>query len=143
MLLVGQRGKVKLQTISHSPVGYAVEAGYLDAEEAMLHEDRHYVTNTLGSPDMRIEIGTPVAMAARDTLLLASDGLFDNLYVGEIVDLVRKGPLVDAAARLLATCRGRMAAVQEGRPSKSDDLTFVLYRRKRAPARSGAGQGER
>ena len=30
ILVVGQKGKIKLQTISHSPVGYAVESGFLD-----------------------------------------------------------------------------------------------------------------
>ncbi len=34
ILVVGQRGKVKLKTLSQSPVGYAVESGMLDAEEA-------------------------------------------------------------------------------------------------------------
>jgi serine/threonine protein phosphatase PrpC len=35
ILAVGQRGKVKLQTVSHSPVGYAVEAGMLNETEAI------------------------------------------------------------------------------------------------------------
>ena len=35
ILVVGQRGKIKLQTTSHSPVGFAVEAGLLDEKEAM------------------------------------------------------------------------------------------------------------
>ncbi|MEX0611294.1 MAG: protein phosphatase 2C domain-containing protein, partial [Pirellulales bacterium] len=34
ILLTGQRGKLKLQTISHSPIGYAVEAGLMAEEDA-------------------------------------------------------------------------------------------------------------
>src|SRR5690606_26158083 len=79
ILILGGRGKVKLQTVSHSPVGYGVESGLLNEQEAMFHEDRHLVSNMIGCPEMRIEIGPWHCLAARDTLLIATDGLFDNL----------------------------------------------------------------
>ena len=128
VMVVGQRGKIKLQTVSHSPVGYAVEAGLLDESEAMNHEDRHLVSNVLGTPDMRIEVGSTIKLARYDTLLLASDGLFDNLTVDEIVDRLRKGPLEKAIDRLATDCRRRMQAPQPGEPSKPDDLTFIAFR---------------
>jgi hypothetical protein len=31
-----------------------------------------------------------VNLALRDTVVVGSDGLFDNLYLGEIIELVRK-----------------------------------------------------
>lgn len=130
ILVVGQRGRVKLQTISHSPVGYAIEAGVLDEEEAMHHDERHIVSNVVGSSEMRIEVGSPLSLAPRDTVLLASDGLFDNLGVAEIVETIRKGPLVDAAGQLAALCSARMLAPAAGEPSKLDDVTFILYRRR-------------
>jgi serine/threonine protein phosphatase PrpC len=128
ILAVGQRGKIKLQTVAHSPVGYAVEAGLLDAGEAMDHEDRHIVSNIVGSPEMRIEIGPPLTLAARDTIVLGSDGLFDNLHVEEVVQLVRKGPLEKAARALADLARLRLLQPEEGHPSKADDLTFIIYR---------------
>lgn len=128
ILVVGQRGKVKLQTISHSPVGYAVEAGILDESEAMHHEDRHIVSNVIGTDEMRIELGPPLELAPRDTLLLASDGLFDNLLTNEIVERLRKGPLPRVVARLAADSRQRMVEPREGEPNKPDDLTFVAFR---------------
>jgi len=128
ILVVGQRGKVKLQTISHSPVGYAVEAGLLDEREAMHHDDRHLVSNMVGSSDMRIEVGSPLELASRDTALLATDGLFDNLHPDEIVEVVRAGPLERAAGELARLAARRMAEPTPGRPSKPDDLTFILYR---------------
>jgi serine/threonine protein phosphatase PrpC len=128
ILVVGQRGKIKLQTTSHSPVGFAVEAGFLAEEEAMHHEDRHIVSNVVGSPEMKIEIGPVLRLAPRDTVLLASDGLFDNLHTGEIVQRVRKGKLGSACRRLVEDARLRMIAPAEGQPSKPDDLTFVLFR---------------
>ena len=134
ILVVGQRGKIKLQTVSHSPVGFAVEAGVLDESEAMHHEDRHIVSNVLGAPDMRIEIGSTIAIAPCDTVLLASDGLFDNLHIAEIVQRLRKGPLALGAQRLAADASRRMSDPEDGLPSKPDDLTFVAFR-----ATPGAG----
>ncbi len=128
ILVVGQRGKLKLQTVSHSPVGFAVEAGVLDESEAMHHEDRHIVSNVIGTADMRIEIGSTIEIAPRDTVLLASDGLFDNLLTEEIVQRLRKGPLATGARRLAADASRRMTAPEDGSPSKPDDLTFVAFR---------------
>lgn len=128
MLVTGQRGRIKYQTVPHSPVGYAVEAGILDADDAMHHEERHLVSNVVGMPHMRVEIGPRFTLAARDTLLIGSDGVFDNLQIDEIVELIRKGPLVTAAENLRVYCQARMAHYEEGRPYKPDDMSFILYR---------------
>ncbi|RMG10518.1 MAG: serine/threonine protein phosphatase [Planctomycetota bacterium] len=138
VLLTGQRGKLKLQTIAHSPTGYGLEAGLLDEESAAQHDERNLVSNVVGSREMSIDLGPELRLAARDTLLLASDGLADNLYVEEIVDLVRKGPLRKATARLVARARARMEAPEEGEPSHPDDLSVLLYRRK-TPRRRARG----
>jgi serine/threonine protein phosphatase PrpC len=130
VLVVGQRGKVKLQTVSHSPVGYAVEAGMIDAKEAIHHEDRHLVSNIVGTPQMRIELGGALRLRPRDTVVLGSDGLFDNLHLEEITEYVRKGPLPRAAGALAGACRQRMCEPGPDHPSKPDDLTFLLYRRR-------------
>jgi serine/threonine protein phosphatase PrpC len=85
------------------------------------------ISNFLGSPDMRIEVNAPLRLAARDRLLIASDGLFDNLHLNEIVAIVRKGQLLTAARRLVHLCRERMESPRPGLPSKPDDLTLVLW----------------
>jgi serine/threonine protein phosphatase PrpC len=131
-MLVGQRGRVKIETIPHSPVGYAVASGMLDPVSALDHDDRHYLSNHLGTEDMRIEMGSARPVAARDTLLLASDGLFDNLTPDEIIRTIRSGPLGDAAAGLARTCADRMPSVDVPGPGKADDVTFLLYRRRSA-----------
>lgn len=128
VFVTGQRGRTKHQTVSHSPVGYAVEAGVIDEAEAVHHEERHVVSNLLGSADMRIEIGPVVRLAPRDTLVLASDGLYDNLYFEEIVERVRKGPLPRVAKSLVDACRRRMTKSDTSRPSKPDDLAFLVFR---------------
>lgn len=129
ILVVGQRGLVKLETIPHSPTGYAVVAGLMDESAALLHEDRHVINNMVGSPGMRIELGSPLALRPKDTVLLASDGLSDNLAIPEIIEVIRKGPLRDAAGKLLKRAQARMnAGAESTKPSKPDDLTFILFR---------------
>ncbi len=131
ILITGQRGKVKYQTIAHSPVGYAVEAGLLEADDAIYHEERHLVSNIIGSTDMRVEIGPRIPLAPLDTLVIASDGLFDNMQVDEIVSIVRSGSLPHAAQNLVEVCQARMAQSSDVRPHKPDDLGFILFRRMR------------
>jgi PPM family protein phosphatase len=129
LLAVGQRGRIKQRVVPHSPTGFAVEAGLLDEDEAVQHDQRHVLFNVVGSSDMRVEVGPALQLAVRDTVLLASDGLFDNLFIAEIVDTIRSGPLTDAADRLVARVRARMqgdGAAHE--PCKPDDLTVVLFR---------------
>lgn len=128
VLLVGNRGKIKLQTKSHSPVGYAIEAGVIDEQAALHHDERHLVSNVVGTEDTHIEIGPPRRLKPRDTLLIASDGLADNLHVEEIIEIIRKGDLLAAAKRLVSLTTDRMQAKTETTPSKPDDLTFILFR---------------
>ncbi|MCA9129453.1 MAG: serine/threonine-protein phosphatase [Planctomycetales bacterium] len=128
ILVTGQRGKIKLTTTSHSPVGYGVEAGLLEPSAAMHHEDRHLILNAIGSTNMRIEIGSALKLAARDTVVLASDGLTDNLQVDEIVQVMRKGALARSIQSIATICRDRMNG-SSGLLSKPDDLTIVAFRR--------------
>jgi len=128
VLVVGQRGKIKLQTVSHSPVGYALESGLLEEDEALHHDERHLISNMVGSAEMRIEVGSPIRLAPRDTVLLATDGLLDNLSLQEIVDGIRTGPLARVVQNLARTCGQRMQAPEDGHPSKPDDATFLLFR---------------
>ncbi len=133
ILLFGQRGRIKWQSISHSPVGYALEAGYLDEESAMSHPARHIVSNVVGQPDMRIELGPTLKMAPRDTLVLCSDGLSDNVTTDEIVTTLRTGDLLASTTALVSLARQRMqadGAMSVEHATKPDDLTVIVIRRK-------------
>jgi serine/threonine protein phosphatase PrpC len=131
ILVVGQRGRVRYRSVPHSPVGYGVEAGLIDRREALGHEERYLLSNLVGSPEMRIEIGPVMRLRPRDVVLLATDGLHDNLHDGEVVELVRKGPLGRSAAGLVERGGSRMTCPSQGEPSKPDDLSFILFRRTR------------
>ena len=134
-LVIGQRGKIKLQTAVHSPTGFAVEAGFLDQREALHHAERHLVSNLLGSVEMRIDVGATAELSPRDTIMVASDGLTDNLHLDEIVELVRKGPLRAAMDAAVGKAQRRMSDARPGQPSKPDDLSLILFR-KTVPKRS-------
>jgi serine/threonine protein phosphatase PrpC len=126
--LVGQRGVIKLQTTPHSPVGFGVEAGLIDEDEALDHEDLNIISNVIGSNDMRMEIGPKMPMAPLDTLLIASDGLFDNILPDEIIDMIRTGPVAECAAQLCELALHRMEGADEDKPSKPDDFSAILFR---------------
>lgn len=130
-LVCGQKGLLKRLTAAHSPVGHAVQAGILEEEEALHHEELHLVSNVLGGDDMRVEMGAPIELADNDTVLLASDGVFDNLSPEEIVEQVRKGPLPEAAGALVAATRERMTGDDPEAPSKPDDISLIGLRRSR------------
>ena len=114
--------------MAHSPVGLAERAGFLDESEALNHEHRHFVSNFLGSPEMRIELGSSMKMSPRDSVLLATDGVFDNLRQSELVELIRRGPMQVCLAKLAQLVHERMAEPQSGLPSKPDDATFICFR---------------
>ena len=138
-LVVGQRGRIKLQTTAHSPTGFAVEAGFLDEREALHHAERHLVSNFLGTSDMRIDIGAPVELRPRDTVLLASDGLMDNVHLDEIIEHVRKGPADAAVDAVVELARKRMRSNNGSEPSKPDDLSLIVYRKRPPVRRKTAG----
>ena len=134
-IVVGQRGRVRAQTTAHSPTGFAVEAGILDQRDALHHEERHLVSNFIGTADMRIEMGSGLALNPRDTVLLASDGLMDNVHLHEIAELIRKGPIAEAARALTSLARRRMTVETMHQPSKPDDLSVILFRKPYGRAR--------
>lgn len=130
IMLMGNRGIIKYSAIPHSPTGYALESGIINESEAMLHTERHLISNYIGNPDMRLEIGPTITIAARDTLLLASDGLSDNLFDNEIVELCRKGTMPDCTNNLVAECNRYMMHPSEDRVCRPDDLSFIMFRLK-------------
>ncbi len=128
-MIVGQRGRIKSQTMAHSPTGFAVEAGFLDKKEALHHEDRHLVSNFIGTTDMHIGVGAEVKLKPRDTVLIASDGLMDNIHAHEIVEVIRKGPLSGAIDAITNLAKRRMVVESKHQPSKPDDLSVILFRK--------------
>jgi serine/threonine protein phosphatase PrpC len=123
--VTGQRGRVKFRSMSHSPVGYGVAAGLLATWEALVHEERHLVDNLVGMSTMRIDVGPRVQLASRDRVLVASDGLWDNLRPLEVIRAVCAGDLEESVRSVLDLAMRRMKS--EGKLCKPDDVTIVLW----------------
>jgi len=126
ILITGQRGRIRQHVMAHSPTGYAAASGVVIEEDdpVWYAENRHLVSNIVGSRDMHMEIGPRIRLHARDTVLIASDGLTDNLPVEQVVEQVRKGAVARAMRELLEETALAMAG-ENGHP---DDLTVILYR---------------
>ncbi len=127
ILIIDDQGMLRWKTLPHSPVGYGVEAGLLNPRDAIFHEARHLVSNVVGNVPMTIEVSSSIEIGPADTVVLASDGLLDNLHLEEVVTAIAGQPLDEATDALVRETRSRMNASQGG-PSKPDDLTLLLFR---------------
>lgn len=128
MILVGQKGKLKMKTMPHSPVGYAVAAGVMDQKQALESDESHIVSNLVGLEGMYIEISSPIPFAAKDSLLLASDGLSDNILLDKILDFLRKGEMNESLQDLAKSCQTKMKDESENNPGHPDDMSILIYR---------------
>ena len=128
ILVLGRRGRVRMRTVDHSPTAEAHAAGEISDDEALHHHQRHIVDNVIGAPEMHLEVGKPMKLNARDTVLIASDGLHDNLYPSEIIERTRRPDIDEALTSLRDLARERMDAPYADAPSKPDDLTIALFR---------------
>ena len=128
ILIVGQRGKVEHRIVPHSPTGFAVQAGILNQDDALHHDFRHILLNVVGTEHMKIEIEGAIALKQRDTVLVATDGVLDNLYLGEIIEVIRCGALSSSADALIEQASARMTGWDAKLPSKPDDIAVVMFR---------------
>lgn len=124
-IVIGQRGVIRFATLPHSATGYGVEAGLLTEAEAANHEDSGVVLNVLGFPEMFVHVGPPVALRPRDTVIVASDALTDNLPVDRISELGRSGAAEAALRAMAGEASQAMLDEANGHP---DDLSIVMYR---------------
>ena len=137
-LVVDQRGELRYRTTAHSPVGYAMNAGLLGEEDALVHAERHLVSNGLGVEGMAVHVGPRIPFGENDTLVVMTDGVTDNAREAEIVEALRRGKLLRVTEELLGLCRDRMMQsmvdVSEERTiGKPDDLTLITVRRATDP----------
>lgn len=128
LIVCGQKGLLKHKTLEQSPVGLAVAAGVLKEPEALLHPERHLVSNVLGDSEMHFVIGPRIELACYDTVLLASDGLFDNFITEELVEIIRKQSLEEVLDKLTKLCQAMRGDEQSHTLNKIDDVSFIVCR---------------
>lgn len=69
---LGSKGKLKFETVEHSPAGYYKEA----KGEAADNIEDNIISNGIGFEPMSIEVSQVIDVSNHDVLLLCSDGLF-------------------------------------------------------------------
>ncbi len=102
-----REGQVIWRTIDHTRVQKMVEMGLLAASQAKDHPDANVVTRALGyaqladgtiiEPDVKME---PLQLLPGDSLVLCSDGLYDDIEDAEI-SAALPGKSAEEAARAL------------------------------------------
>ena len=127
-LVVSDAGVVRLQTVPHSPVGHAETHEGLAEAAALSHPQRHVVSNMIGDDTMWIETSAPVTLQPGDTVVVASDGLWDNFFRKEIVEMVVNDDLLAVSQAIVDQATARMTATPASVPAKKDDLSFIVFR---------------
>jgi PPM family protein phosphatase len=109
-----REGRVVWRTTDHTRVQKMVEMGLLAAAQAKDHPDANVVTRALGysqladgtiiEPDVRLE---PLQLQPGDSLVLCSDGLYDDVEDHEIGEAMRGRAAAEAAEFLVTLSNGR------------------------------------
>lgn len=128
-LVVDGDGRCKFRTVPHSPVGQQVSSGALSDEQAIHHADLHLVSRLLGVGEAFLDESDPITLAVGDTVVVASDGLFDNLLTREVMAVVRRSTLRHGADQIAVEAWRRMTRPEIDDPCKPDDLAMVFLRR--------------
>lgn len=130
VIVCGQKGLLKFKATEHSPTGFAVEAGLLKEKDAMTHPERHLVSNVVGEATMHIEMGPLIELAAHDTILMASDGLFDNYLAEQLIEVIRKESLTEVMQNLVALCKPMLDPEARKKLNKTDDVSLIVCRQR-------------
>ena len=86
------------------------------------------VTTTRNGEKLIITYRANIKLAELDTVILASDGLWDNVYRDEVAELVSNRSLTESANGIFRMATERMRRKPDSEFGKPDDLSFILYR---------------
>lgn len=129
ILLAKEKGKIKYQSMSHSPIGFAIECGAINKNQAMMHHSRNLISNYVGLSNMYIQVSSIIDICAGDNLIISSDGLSDNLYENEILEFISETSLNNGVRKMIAECQHNMKEFLPDRNRHPDDLSFICFRK--------------
>lgn len=121
-------GSELYSNIPQSEVGYRIEAGLLSQDESLDDPERYSVNNLLGDVSIRIEVASKMKIKKGHTILIGSDGLFDNLTHEELTEIAGKGTFDKSFEELSKICIEQNIETWK----KDDDISFVLVRKIKA-----------
>lgn len=97
--------------------------GRHDATAKFLFDERAIVTQVLGAPTVSPHVGQ-IEIEAGDRILLATDGIHDNLTEGELIGILSRTKIDEVASALVV--RASEIAQSAAPRAKKDDMTAVV-----------------
>ena len=125
ILYLNSVGSEVYTNIPHSLIGYQVEAGLIEQEASLDNPERYLVDNLLGDKAIRIEATTKMEMKKGHSLIVGTDGLFDNLSHRELASIVSKGSFEDGFMELFEYCSTQKSENWK----KDDDISFIYLQK--------------
>jgi protein phosphatase len=114
-------GLLRQLTRDHTQVQLLVDSGLLTREAAATHRLRNVLTNVLGGGTAMSDVDVHrAALAAGDSVLLCTDGLYDVLKDDEIASILAAAESAESACRSLIAL-----ALERGAP---DNVTVAVSR---------------
>ncbi len=120
------RGHEVFRLAPHSPLGDAERSGLITVDKRTRKRERNVVSTLLGHEELRVEVCMWRPLLAGETLVLGTDGLWDNTDMEDIGKLLTATDLGAVAERLVEVTRGHAL---DG-TGVADDTTFALFRKK-------------
>jgi len=118
-------GKKLYSNIPQSEVGYLIQGGSINQEESLDDPNRHFVSNLIGDESIRIESTSKTEIKKGNTLIVGSDGLFDNISHDELTQILTQGPFDKSFETLVEICNKRDPELWR----KDDDISFIILRK--------------
>lgn len=117
--VLGSKGKIKLETVEHSPAGYYKEA----KGEVSENIEDNIISNGIGFTPMSLEISQELETSTHDIVLLCSDGLF-HIYPAQAV------PSWGSTGKFESRTKDLLSYIDEKGADHTlyDDTTLILSR---------------
>ena len=118
-------GRELYSSTPHSPTGLKVEAGVTSQEDALSDPERHIVNSLMGDEFVKINSTTNIKLKKGHTVLLGTDGIFDNISHQELGESMALGSFEESFEQISCICISQC----EKRWLKEDDIAFIYLRK--------------
>lgn len=122
------QGRMVYSSVPHSVVGAKIESGQVSQSESLDDPERNIVTNMMGDDFIRIAATSDIEVKKGHTILIGSDGLFDNIDHESLGQIAAAGKFDEGFEQLAQLCQGQDPATWK----KDDDIVFILVRKLRS-----------
>jgi serine/threonine protein phosphatase PrpC len=125
ILFWNAHGSLLYSSVPHSNIGHQIRAGMISQQESLEAPNRNVVNHLLGDEFVRIEATSSMSIKKGQTLIIGSDGLFDNISHESLTELVGKGQFDEGFKALKDKCLEQDKDIW----LKEDDIAFIVVRK--------------